>query len=68
MEYQLTEAAAIKEGTENSGTWTERVQCPKYYGIVGMNANMEEYHPPDDTALNEIKIICAPIDAYAGFD
>ena len=68
MEYQLSEAAAINEGTENWGTWTERVQCPKYYGIVGMNANMEEGNVPDDTALNQIKIICAPIDANAGFD
>jgi hypothetical protein len=60
-EYQLSQAPAT-----NWGSWTKRVNCPKYHGIVGVELRIEPDlgGDGDDTSLGAISIYCGPIDAF----
>ena len=49
------------------GKWTAVKSCPDYYGAVGLQLRMEGGQGRgDDTALGEIRLICAPIDKFYG--
>merc|ERR1711868_49144 len=47
------------------GRWSARVNCPKYYGMMGVQLQIEPaLGDEDDTSLGKIMPYCAPIDQF----
>ena len=60
-EYQLSEPKAPMWGS-----WTARVNCPKYYGMSGIKLCIEAWEEDnDDTSLGWIVPYCKPITLFA---
>lgn len=59
--YQLSEPKAT-----TWGRWTDRVNCPKYYGMFGIKLRIEAWESDnDDTSLGQIVPYCKPITVFA---
>ena len=49
----------------STASWTSAKACPMYYGVMGVQLKIEpETNGADDTALNQIILICEPILSY----
>merc|ERR1711868_338782 len=62
IEYQLHEPNA-----PTWGKWSTRVNCPRYYGMMGVELQIEPAQgggDNDDTSLGKIIPYCAPIDQF----
>ena len=60
-EYRLAEPNA-----HMWGQWTERVNCPKYYGMAGIKLQIEAPEKNnDDTSLGRVVPYCKPIITFA---
>ena len=60
-EVQLSEPKA-----PNFGSWTDKMSCKDYYGVVGVNVKIEDWQGKgnDDTMLNKIRLFCGPITEF----